>query len=455
MTPVRTFLGALALGFLSVGGAAENDLDTGSLIEAWGRIVARESLADQFGFDESRRIALVKGMEAGIAHQPSPHPLDRIYTDVTQFVDARTSEVRQKQKEINLAAAAAYFEALRTAPGITALPGGVYCEVLRAGEGLSPRADQTVTVKYHARLVDGTEFDSTDQLGAVDVVLSKIIAGWSAGIQTMRVGGKIRLHVPPALGFPDGDAAMMGIPPGATTVSEIELLAIKATPFEEPPPPPAPTPPPPEPAGFSETQIIETWGWLLAQELGVAHVELNADERVRFIAGLTAALDRRAEDFGDAKIYDAVARLVAGRRESRQRAIREKRLAENAAFFEKLKQDPAVVALPSGLCYEIVRPGEGIAPRSDQRVLVNYVGRLLDGTVFDRTDPELGPLEVDVGRVIAGWTEGIQKIGTGGCIKLYIPPALAYGDVSTGGIPAASLLIFDIELLKISDVPAE
>ncbi len=455
MKLARIFLGALALGFLPFVYSAGSKVDDGQLVEAWGRIVARESNADKFGFDEARRVALVKGMEAGVAQQPPPHPLDQIYTDVTQFVEARTAELQRKQKAVNLAAAEAYFDALKQKPGVIVLPGGVCCEVLRAGDGLSPRADQTVTVKYHARLLDGAEFDSTEQLGAVEISLGKVTRGWAEGIQAMRVGGKVRLHVPPALGFSDSDAAMMGIPAGATTVAEIELLAIKDTPGEEPTPPSAPVPPPPEPAGFSETQIIETWGWLLAQERGVARVELSMDERTHFITGLMGALEKRAADFDEAKLYDSVTRFVAGRQEVRQKMIREKRLAENAVFFARLRADPEVVSLPSGLCYAVVRPGEGSPPRSDQRVLVNYTGRLIDGTVFDRTDPELGPLEVDVGRVIAGWTEGIQKIGTGGRVTLYIPPVLGYGDVSTGGIPAGAVLIFDIELLKISDVPVE
>ncbi|WP_175414764.1 FKBP-type peptidyl-prolyl cis-trans isomerase [Nibricoccus aquaticus] len=455
MKRVLIFLGAFALGLLPPGYAAESNPDNGLLVEAWGRIVARESNADKFGFDETQRAVLVKGLEAGIAQQPPPQPLDQIYTDVIHFVEVRTAEFRKMQKAENLAAADVYFDALKQKPGVIVLPGGVCCEVLRAGDGESPRADQAVTVTYHARLLDGAEFDSTEQLGAVEIVLSKIIRGWADGIQTMRVGGKARLHVPPALGFSDSDAAMMGIPPGATTVAEIELLAIKDAPMEEQPPPPAPVPPLHEPAGFSERQIIETWGWLLAQERGVARVELSADERFRFIAGLTGALEKRAADFDEAKLYDSVARFVAGRQEAREKMIREKRAAENAVFFEKLKADPEIVSLPSGLCYEVVRPGEGRPPRSDQRVLVNYTGRLIDGTLFDRTDPELGPLEVDVGRVIAGWTEGIQKIGTGGRITLYIPPTLGYGDVSTGGIPVGAVLIFDIELLKVSDVPVE
>jgi FKBP-type peptidyl-prolyl cis-trans isomerase len=56
--------------------------------------------------------------------------------------------------------------------------------------------------------------------------------------------------------------------------------------------------------------------------------------------------------------------------------------------------------------------------------------------------------------VIAGWTEGIQKVNKGGKIKLYVPPQLAYGDDGRPGIPPGSTLIFDVELLDIKPAGA-
>ncbi len=84
-------------------------------------------------------------------------------------------------------------------------------------------------------------------------------------------------------------------------------------------------------------------------------------------------------------------------------------------------------------------------------MLVNYTGRLLDGTVFDRTDNE--PLHIEVGSVVPGWNEGIQRINRGGRIRLYLPPELGYGEENMSGvissIPGGSAIIYDIELLDI------
>ena len=139
------------------------------------------------------------------------------------------------------------------------------------------------------------------------------------------------------------------------------------------------------------------------------------------------------------------------RREIYRAAMEQKHLADNAAFFDRLKQDPHVTTLPDGLAYEILQPGDATCPKPSQSVQVLYTGRLTNGRVFDST--ELGPLDIDLDKVMPGWSEGIQKIGRGGKIKLYIPPALGYGATATSGIPPASILIFEIQLLEIKDRP--
>jgi len=87
-------------------------------------------------------------------------------------------------------------------------------------------------------------------------------------------------------------------------------------------------------------------------------------------------------------------------------------------------------------------------------VQVNYTGKLLNGTVFDSNAQSGKPFEIQLNQVIPGWTEGLQKINVGGKIRLYIPPSLAYGDSGQQGIPPASALVFDIELLDAKAAPA-
>ena len=78
---------------------------------------------------------------------------------------------------------------------------------------------------------------------------------------------------------------------------------------------------------------------------------------------------------------------------------------------------------------------------------MNYKGTLLDGTVFDETKGE--PVQLMLNRVIPGWTEGIQLVGEGGKIKLFIPAELAYGERGQQGIEPNSTLLFDVEVVEV------
>ena len=136
--------------------------------------------------------------------------------------------------------------------------------------------------------------------------------------------------------------------------------------------------------------------------------------------------------------------------------LKQQNAAATTGFFAKLKDNKNVVELPSGLRYEIVKPGDGAFPKPSDTVKVHYTGTLVDGTVFDsslqHTPPE--PAEFPLDGVIPGWTEGIQKINKGGKIKLYVPAHLGYGDEGSGRIPPGATLIFDVELLDLHPTPA-
>jgi FKBP-type peptidyl-prolyl cis-trans isomerase len=106
----------------------------------------------------------------------------------------------------------------------------------------------------------------------------------------------------------------------------------------------------------------------------------------------------------------------------------------------------------SGLRYVIEEQGYGDIPKRGNRVIVHYVGTLLDGTKFDSSYDRGEPFEYThgIGSVIQGWEEGITYISEGGKITLYVPSVLAYGSRSAGEfIEPNSNLIFEIELLSV------
>ncbi len=108
--------------------------------------------------------------------------------------------------------------------------------------------------------------------------------------------------------------------------------------------------------------------------------------------------------------------------------------------------------LPDGLMYYDLREGTGAMPQGKQStVKVHYSGWLVDGTKFDSSYDRDQPAQFMLGGVIPGWTEGVGSMKIGGKRKLIIPWALAYGERGRGPIPPKATLIFDVELLEITE----
>ena len=134
------------------------------------------------------------------------------------------------------------------------------------------------------------------------------------------------------------------------------------------------------------------------------------------------------------------------KKERAEQAVTNK--AEGEAFLAKNKNQPDVITLPDGLQYIVITNGTGATPASNSIVTVNYRGTLIDGTEFDSTARAGGrPAQFQVNRVMRGWTEALTQMKVGSKWKLFIPPALAYGEQGQGSIPPNSTLIFEVELL--------
>ena len=106
----------------------------------------------------------------------------------------------------------------------------------------------------------------------------------------------------------------------------------------------------------------------------------------------------------------------------------------------------------NGLIIKDELVGTGTEVKSGDTITINYTGKLLDGTVFDSSlKPGRTPFstKIGVGQVIKGWDEGVIGMKVGGKRTLTIPASLGYGSQATGGIPANSTLIFDLELLDV------
>ena len=123
---------------------------------------------------------------------------------------------------------------------------------------------------------------------------------------------------------------------------------------------------------------------------------------------------------------------------------------EATSFLKQMSAQPGVVTLPSGLEYKVISSGEpsGDHPTASDSVMVNYVGKLSDGAIFDESHGQI--VTLPLGGVIKGWTQGMQLMRPGDIWTFYIPPALAYGAKGAGPIPPNAALVFRIELVAVS-----
>jgi FKBP-type peptidyl-prolyl cis-trans isomerase FkpA len=124
-------------------------------------------------------------------------------------------------------------------------------------------------------------------------------------------------------------------------------------------------------------------------------------------------------------------------------------MAQNAVTAAAAKEEGAVVT-PSGLVYRSLKDGNGASPTASDKVTVHYKGTFPDGREFDSSYKRGQPIDFPLNRVIACWTEGVQRMKVGGKAKLTCPPEIAYGSRGAGSaVPPNATLLFEVELLGI------
>ena len=121
------------------------------------------------------------------------------------------------------------------------------------------------------------------------------------------------------------------------------------------------------------------------------------------------------------------------------------------SFLAGNAKKEGVTVTESGLQYEVIKAGTGAKPDATDTVTVHYTGKLIDGKVFDSSKERGQPATFPLNNVIKGWSEGVALMPAGSEYRLYIPSELGCGDQEVGNIPAASVLVFDVELLEIKD----
>ncbi len=350
---------------------------------------------------------------------------------------------------------------------------GLKYYILKEGEGETPVSGAEVSVHYSGWLTDGTLFDSSVKRDQPFKFRTNggVIDGWIETVNSMKVGEKRRVEIPPNLGYGERDSGK--IPPNSTLIFEIDLLSIDKQ-----------GPKQPSLDGLKEVKTDSGLKYWIVKEgtgdpagpdgrvvmHGTAWLEdgrMIGSTRDRGMA-LTSPVSKLLKGWseaaadmkkGEVRYLELPPALAYGEEGNRMVPpnsvlILEVEMTDILPVYKQTSTNGIEeVKLESGTKYWDLKVGDGPEIKADSECVVQYAGWLLDGTMFDASYEKDEPYTLQMNsRIIDGWKTGLIGMKVGGKRRLRVPPEQAYRDRGKGQlIPPNSTLIFEIELLEIKN----
>ncbi len=423
----------------------------------------------------------------------------------------RFRERRVQQANANLAKAEAFLKENGQKSNIKTTPSGLQYQIIKQGTGECPSVNSRVLVHYTGTFIDGKVFDSSRERGEpAEFPLKAVIQGWQEGLTMMRPEARYRFFIPPALAYgTDGPAV---IPPNSLLIFDVELFQIVEE--EAPDGPKKQlgyaygytvgkalldlelteeernveqfiegfkqgfendaatvarlenqirmriASQTPSSSAAEAARIAQGMGYASSSSLVKAVNAYATDFDYTALAeGYRAGLAQKTPLYSEQEMstiieeYAQLKNKINPQTDASQEQSEEEaaiNLQAGQEFLTQNVQKEGVIALPSGLQYQVVEEGTGPKPTLSSTVTTHYRGTLIDGTVFDSSYKRGQPATFPLNRVIKGWQEGIPLMKEGAKYRLFIPAHLAYGNNRQGEvIPAGATLIFEVELLKV------
>ena len=194
-----------------------------------------------------------------------------------------------------------------------------------------------------------------------------------------------------------------------------------------------------------------TLGYKSGEQLHASAPEIEVGA---FVAGLRAGTEGKSklsEEEMNKALEDFRKEMTAKHEADTKKAATEN-LAKADAFLKENATKEGVQTLEGGIQYIVEKSGDakGEVPTLNDTVVADYEGTLLDGTVFDSSIKRGQPATFPLAHVIEGWQKTLVHMHVGDKWKIFIPPALAYGEEGAGSVIGPNeLLVFEVELQKV------
>lgn len=181
---------------------------------------------------------------------------------------------------------------------------------------------------------------------------------------------------------------------------------------------------------------VATGQWMLKNNFEVTNASL-------FLKGMDDVLHKKPLAISDSVIQKTINEYQLTTQIEKSKLLEEQ-------LFATLRGKTGVGVLPNGVHYIIRRQGEGVRPSAKSTVLINAIGVLPDGTIFEDTYKKKQPITATINTLIPGLNEAVQLMPVGSVWRVFIPSALGYGAQGLQGlVPPCSALVYDIELIEI------
>lgn len=166
--------------------------------------------------------AVFTGEKPRMTYDEAKEEIRKFFTEM----ERRQQEASQAMAKVNAEAGEKFLKENGNRPEVVTTASGLQYEVIKEGEGASPKPGDNVTVHYTGKLIDGTVFDSSVERGQPATFgVTQVIPGWVEALQMMKEGSQWRLFIPSALAYgPNGAGPTIG--PNATLIFDVELIKV-------------------------------------------------------------------------------------------------------------------------------------------------------------------------------------------------------------------------------------